>query len=29
MKNTEILYLRKAIALEIDKFYYEPHNSAR
>lgn len=29
MKNSEIIYWRKAVAQEIDKFYYEPHNSAR
>lgn len=29
MKNSETIYWRKAVAQEIDKFYYEPHNSAR
>ena len=29
MKNSEIIYWRKAVTQEIDKFYYEPHNSAR
>lgn len=29
MKNSEIIYWRKAVAQEVDKFYYEPHNCAR
>ncbi len=29
MKNSEIINWRKAVAQEIDKFYYEPHNCAR
>lgn len=29
MKNSEIIYWRKAVAQEIGKFYYEPHKSAR
>ena len=29
MKNSEIIYWRKAVAQEIGKFYYEPHNCAR
>lgn len=29
MKNSELLYWRKAVAQEIDNYYYEPKNAAR